>query len=89
MRDRLIKLLPQWLPGMWLIPDPSLIWVLALITTLAFSMRCGKKGELDPRIMALSGVWGILGAHWGGHFLNMLVKPTILIDNPMLFFLFM
>jgi phosphatidylglycerol:prolipoprotein diacylglycerol transferase len=89
MRERLINTLPQWMPGSWLIPDSSLVWALALLVVLALSILYAHRGGLSPKIMVLAGVWGILGAHWGGHLLKVLATPQALIEDPFLFFNFL
>lgn len=85
MKDRLISIAIMDVPGSWLIPDSSIIWLSALIVGLTISIRSAKKRGLDPKIMAKAGLWSILGGHWGGHLLEVLATPKALIEDPFLF----
>ena len=69
---------------------PSILWVLSLIATLSMSIfDAHRKRWLDARIMIWAGIWGILGAFWGGHVLYLLLNPTILLKDPLLIFQFL
>ncbi len=81
MRDRLIILLPEWLP-VGLIPDPSLVWMASLVAVFALSIHAAAKSGLKARIMIMAGLWSFLGAHWGGRLLDLLTTPGAIIENP-------
>lgn len=89
MTERLNSVAFEWATIGWLISEPSLFWFASLLTVLGFSIRCARRNGLNPRIMALTGVFCILGAHVGGHLSEVLAAPKALIEDPLIVFRFM
>jgi phosphatidylglycerol:prolipoprotein diacylglycerol transferase len=85
LRDRIIRILPESWPGEWLIPDASVVWLLSLLVVYAFSIKYACKNRLSPRLIAIAGLWGIIGALWGGHWVSVFATwPSRLEDLPRL-----
>lgn len=67
----------------WLVPEPSVVWALACLLTLALAVRGAKLSGLDAVTMYWAGVWGVLGGLWGGHLYVVLGgTPRILVEDP-------
>src|ERR1035438_679405 len=60
---------PQWLAGL----DPGVVWAIALVVALAYSIRSGRLLGLDPRSMYWTGACAYLGGLWGGHLMGLAV----------------
>ena len=89
MIERLNSVAFEWATIGWLISDPSLFWFASLLIVSGLSVHCARRNELNPKIMALTGVFCILGAHVGGHLSDVLVTPKALIEDPLIVFRFM
>jgi phosphatidylglycerol:prolipoprotein diacylglycerol transferase len=63
--------------------DPSLIWSLALVASLAYAVRCARERQLDAHAMYWAGVGALAGGLWGSHILGMLVHG---VSDPLAWF---
>jgi phosphatidylglycerol:prolipoprotein diacylglycerol transferase len=88
MRQRIIDQLPEVLYRLQFVFDPMLLWVFAILLTLALSIKYARKEGLDRRLIYWAGVWGILGALLGGHIITALIRYEDMIENPSLIFRF-
>jgi phosphatidylglycerol:prolipoprotein diacylglycerol transferase len=89
VREHIIAISSEAVARNWLNPDPRLLWIFSLLIVLAISVRSGYRQGLSPRIMACAGIWGMLGAQWGGHWLFLLAAPKLLKEDPLLLIRFM
>jgi len=86
MRTNLISFVSGWLPGNWLIPDPSLMWLSALAIGIILSLRFARRDGLDLKIMTHAGLLSILGGLWGGHLMEVLATPRLFLQDPLVLF---
>jgi phosphatidylglycerol:prolipoprotein diacylglycerol transferase len=73
MRQRLIESLPAFLRADWIIPDPSFVWVCALLAGLYYAVRYVKSAGLDQSEMYRICVAALVGGLWGSHLLNLAI----------------
>jgi phosphatidylglycerol:prolipoprotein diacylglycerol transferase len=66
----------------WFIPEPSLIWVIACLVVLGVAVWFAHREIHESRVMYGAGIFALLGAFWGGHFLVVLSQPSVILEDP-------
>lgn len=68
---------------------PMTLNLAAFLLTLALAQRNAAKIGLNPAVMYWAGVWGIVGALWGGHLYQLFGDPGAVLARPLLLFEFL
>lgn len=56
--------------------------IAGVVVTLVFAMRIGAQKGLSRAIMRRAGLWGLLGALWGGHLFETMHDPVSALADP-------